>query len=142
MKNLFLAMVASIIVIASCQKNEVKDQEKVTIPVSSASILGKWKVEELSSSITSKNISPLISSYKGAETDYYDFRDNGYVYMQLGTKQDSMSYTITGNSIITRFRNLVIDTMTIDVTSNKLTLSLIKEFPFEQTYSKTEKFIR
>jgi len=142
MKNIFLAVIAGIILIASCQKNEVKEQEKVANPVSPASILGKWKVEELNSSIISKNISPLISSYKGAETDYYDFRDNGYVYMHVGTKQDSMSYIITGNSIITCFRKLVIDTMTINVTSNKLTLSRIKEFPFDQTYSKTEKFIR
>jgi len=142
MKNIFAVIVAGIILIVSCQKNEVKEQEKVAKPVSSASILGKWKVEELNSSIISKNISPFISSYRGTEADYYDFRDNGYVYMKLGMKQDSMSYTITGNSIITRFRNLIIDTMTIDITSKRLTLSLSKELPFDQTYSKTQKLIR
>ena len=83
-------MVSAIIYfgLASCQKKD-------TAP----SIVGKWLIINDSTTITGKDSFPSShSNYIGTADDYYDFRNNGELYVKEANYMDTMAYEVTGNN--------------------------------------------
>jgi hypothetical protein len=63
------------------------------------SIKGKWNIINDSTRITGTGGELVYhNNYIGAAGDYYDFRDNGKMYMKEGASLDSMQYEVYGNN--------------------------------------------
>ena len=58
-----------------------------------ASVKGRWNIIN---DTTAYGLGPTVSrtNYKGVPGDYFDFRDDGYVYVKEGAKLDTLKYTV------------------------------------------------
>jgi hypothetical protein len=63
--------------------------------------MGKWQLLSDSTMITGYDTFPSLNSfYQGQPGDYYDFRNNGYLYTQEGMTLDSMAFEIKSNGSV------------------------------------------
>jgi len=63
------------------------------------SIKGKWNIVNDSTRITGTGGELIYhNNYIGAAGDYYDFRDDGKMYMKEGAALDTMQYEVYGNN--------------------------------------------
>ena len=63
------------------------------------SIKGKWNIVNDSTRITGTGGELIYhSNYMGVAGDYYDFRDDGKMYMKEGVALDTMQYEVYGNN--------------------------------------------
>ncbi len=63
------------------------------------SLIAKWKiVTDSTFEGVGSNNHPV--NYQGQAGDYFDIRENGYIYTREGTVLDTLSYTLISNSTI------------------------------------------
>jgi len=129
-----LAFLAVLLYLTACHKTAVSSDED-----ESSGITGKWNLVSDSTywGVGSGN-HPV--DYTGVAGDYFDFSTNGYVYIDEGAVQDTLTYRmVTDSSIIISDFGLIINgvpdtsTLTSLTASNGMGLSvqtLIIESPF------------
>ena len=92
-------------------------------------IVAKWQIVNDSSSLSGAGISAFTNghNYIGTPADYYDFRNDGTVYVKEGSNLDTMGYKVMGDSVINFYPDFTSGYYSLNITSitnNKLTLLL------------------
>jgi hypothetical protein len=92
MKKLLFLAIASMALFSACKK---KDVEKTT----AEKITGSWKFINVTYNFFYGATSHL-TSYDGITGDYFDFRADGKVYLQVRGNKDTAAYSILSDNKI------------------------------------------
>ena len=124
MKNIFVALVIAVILIA-CSKNN-----NTPIDPIDAQIIAKWQVD----SIFHFNRGIPVDTVIGTINDYYNFTINKTLYSKVGDATDPAKWAQNGKCILLDYQAYEI----LKLSSNQFHIYLSK-FPFGETYIKLKK---
>lgn len=116
----------------SCTKTNISSSASDT---NTNSIVGKWSIVNSSTVLKSKTIDPFIRNYIGTQNDYYDFKENGCVYIKEDRSLNTLNYKVTNNNtIVFSYKNVIVDSLNItSLNSNTAILTMNKTLDFDQT---------
>ena len=91
------------LLISSCKKNANLKDEAAICPGftqnGNMSLIGKWAVVS-DSTFTGVGADNHPANYIGQTNDYFDFRNDGKLYMKEGLKLDTSSYQLTSDTTV------------------------------------------
>lgn len=132
MKIITICVVLLLVISAmlSCKKNN-----DATI-----NLRGNWHLLSDSAYIVSAVSNGITTTYRGLPTDYYQFTDDGHLYVKEGNNIDTATYHLSGDQLNINYSyilqngtviaNAVRSYTVSDYTTNKVTLSYRVTTPF------------
>lgn len=142
MRHTSLLYIMIIALTLSCSKTAQHPEGKSESEIK-ALLVGKWKIQELSTSLAVGEMPTVASSYKGVTGDYYEFTEEGKIHAHIAGKNDILDYRIEGNKIHISFHGYYTDIMDIqDITDNQLSLEYRNATDLRESISKKASFSR
>ena len=97
-RNLLLLLFSASLFLNSCKKEEDEQRQKTT----AEKILGKWQLDKLLYHSVYDGIDER-DSLIGTAADYFDFRTDGKVYLNIEGEADTSAYSVISDTKLSLF---------------------------------------